>query len=110
MPFVFQTHFNKADVCVTPCVLSGVSESEFLTYKGSYGSTLASELGPEVGSASVKLEGRGTTKLQSCFGKLMKEEVDVKKLLLDSSNRCDTMFFFFKVFLKFSHMQLIIRE
>ncbi|XP_035762494.1 gasdermin-E-like [Neolamprologus brichardi] len=68
-------------------LMPGVSESEFLTYKGTYGAKLASDLGPEVGSASIRLEGRGTTKLQSCFGQLKKEEVNVKKLLLDSDNR-----------------------
>ncbi|XP_063324746.1 gasdermin-E-like [Pelmatolapia mariae] len=68
-------------------LMPGVSESEFLTYKGTYGAKLASELGPEAGSASIRLEGRGTTKLQSCFGQLKKEEVNVKKLLLDSHNR-----------------------
>lgn len=87
-----QTHFNKADIGVTPCVFSGVSESEFLTYKGTYGAKLASDLGPEAGSASIRLEGRGTTKLQSCFGQLKKEEVNVKKLLLDSDNRYDVIF------------------
>uniref|UniRef100_A0A3Q4MAF6 Gasdermin pore forming domain-containing protein n=1 Tax=Neolamprologus brichardi TaxID=32507 RepID=A0A3Q4MAF6_NEOBR len=81
-----------ADIGVTPCVFSGVSESEFLTYKGTYGAKLASDLGPEVGSASIRLEGRGTTKLQSCFGQLKKEEVNVKKLLLDSDNRYDVIF------------------
>lgn len=68
-------------------LMPGVSESEFLTYKGTYGAKLASDLGPEAGSASIRLEGRGTTKLQSCFGQLKKEEVNVKKLLLDSDNR-----------------------
>ncbi|XP_030597377.1 gasdermin-E-like [Archocentrus centrarchus] len=82
------TDFTLSDLLLGNKELTpGVSESEFLTYKGTYGSTFDSELGPEAGSASVKLEGRGTTKLQSCFGKLKKEEVDVKKLLLDSSNR-----------------------
>ncbi len=71
-----------------PHVSSGVSETEFLTYKGTYGDKLSGKLDTEAGTVSVTLEGRGSTKLQSCFGKLKKEELVVKKLLHDSSNRC----------------------
>lgn len=74
---------------LTPHVLSGVSETEFLTYKGTYGDKISGKVDTEAGSVSITLEGRGATKLQSCFGKLKKEELDVKKLLRDSSNRCE---------------------
>lgn len=73
---------------LTPHVLSGVSETEFLTYKGTFGEKLSGMLDAEAGSVNVTLEGRGSSKLQSCFGKLKKEELDVKKLLHDSSDRC----------------------
>lgn len=69
-------------------LFSDVSEKEFLTYKGTFGDTLSGELESEVGAVSVTLKGRGTSKLQSCFGKLKKEELDVKKLLNDSNDRC----------------------
>ena len=64
-----------------------MSESEFLTYEGKFGDTLSSKLDAKAGNLSVNLEGRGTTKLQSSFGKLRKQEVDVMKLLQDSNER-----------------------
>ncbi len=74
---------------LTPHVLSGVSETEFLDlYKGTFGDQLSGKLGTEAGSVGVTLEGRGSSKLQSCFGKLKKEELDVIKLMRDSSDRC----------------------
>ena len=73
---------------LTSHVVSGVSGAEFLSYNGTYGDQLHGKLEAEAGPASVALEGRGAVKLQSCFGKLRKEELDVKKLLRDSSGRC----------------------
>lgn len=70
-----------------PLVLSGVSETEFLTYKGTYGDKISGKVGTEAGSVSAALKGQGSSKLHSCFGKLKKEELDVKKLLRDSSDR-----------------------
>lgn len=79
-------------ICIyanTTChIISGVSETEFLTYKGTFGDKLSGKVDTEAGSVSVMLEGRGSSKLQSFFGKLKKEELDVRKLLYDSSNRC----------------------
>lgn len=69
-------------------MLSGVGETEFLTYKGTFGDKLSGKLDAQAASVSVALEGSGTSKLQSCFGKLTKEELDVRKLLRDSSDRC----------------------
>lgn len=70
-------------------MLLGVCETEFLTYEGTFGDKLSGKLNTEAGSVvSVTVEGRGASKLQSCFGKLKKEELDVKKLLCDSSDRC----------------------
>lgn len=73
---------------LTSHVLSGVSEAEFLTYKGTFGDKLSGKLDTEAGPVGITLQGRGSSKLQSCFGKLKKEELDVKKLLRDSSDRC----------------------
>lgn len=67
--------------------LSEVSETEFLTYKGTYGDKISGKVGTEAGPVSATLKGQGSSKLHSCFGKLKKEEVDVKKLLRDSSDR-----------------------
>lgn len=73
---------------LTPRVSSGVSVTEFVTYKGTFGDELSGKLDTEAGPVNVTLQGRGSSKLQSCFGQLKKEELDVKKLLRESSNRC----------------------
>lgn len=72
---------------LTPHVFSGVSEEDFVTYKGMYGDALSGKLDTEAGTVNLSVEGRGSTKLQSCFGKLKKEGLDFNKLLLDSQDR-----------------------
>ncbi|XP_039978153.1 gasdermin-E-like isoform X2 [Xiphias gladius] len=82
------TDFTLSDLLLGDKVLSpGVCETEFLTYQGTFGDKLSGKLDTKAGSARLTLEGRGTSQLQSCFGKLKKEELDVKKLLRDSSDR-----------------------
>ncbi|KAM9340283.1 gasdermin-E-like [Symphorus nematophorus] len=82
------TVFTLSDLLQGDKVLSpGVSETEFLTYTGTFGDKLSGKLDGEAGSVSVTLEGRGSSKLQSCFGKLKKEDLDVKKLLHDCNDR-----------------------
>ncbi|KAM9838288.1 gasdermin-E-like [Aulostomus maculatus] len=82
------TDFTLSDLLLGDQVLSGgVCETEFLSYKGTFGDNLSGKLNTDAGSVGVTLEGRGSSKLQSSFGKLRKEELDVKKLLTDSSNR-----------------------
>nr|XP_015811435.2 gasdermin-E [Nothobranchius furzeri] len=69
----------------------GVSETEFLSYKGTFSDEHTGKLDTETGPIHVKLEGLGMTKLQSCFGKLRKEELEVKNLLKGSNNRLVNM-------------------
>lgn len=64
-----------------------MSETEFLTYNGTFGDKLSGKLDTDAGPVSVILEGRGSSKLQSSFGKLKKQELDVTKLLRDSADR-----------------------
>lgn len=64
-----------------------MSETDFLTYNGTFGDKLSGKLDAEAGSVNVALEGLGTSKLQSSFGKLKKQELDVMKLLKDSKDR-----------------------
>uniref|UniRef100_A0A3B4TI21 Gasdermin pore forming domain-containing protein n=1 Tax=Seriola dumerili TaxID=41447 RepID=A0A3B4TI21_SERDU len=80
------TDFTLSDLLLGDKTLR-LCETEFLTYKGTFGDKLSGKLKTKAGSVSVALEGQGTTKLQSCFGKLKKEELDVKKLLRDSRSR-----------------------
>ncbi|XP_034017283.1 gasdermin-E-like isoform X2 [Thalassophryne amazonica] len=82
------TDFKLSDLLQGDKALSPVvSETEFLTYQGTYGDKLSGKLDTEVGVASVTVEGQGSSKLHSSFGKLKKEELEVKKLLLDSKDR-----------------------
>ncbi|XP_027891527.1 gasdermin-E-like [Xiphophorus couchianus] len=82
------TDFTLGDLLQGDEVLRpGVSETEFLTYKGTYRDDHSGKLDTEAGPVNVSLEGLGASKLESCFGKLKKEELDVKKLLKDSESR-----------------------
>ncbi|XP_036000882.1 gasdermin-E [Fundulus heteroclitus] len=82
------TDFTLADLLQGDEVLRPeANETEFLTYKGTYSDECSGKLDTTAGPVSVSLEGLGSSKLESCFGKLRKEELDVKKLLKDSSNR-----------------------
>ncbi|XP_034401904.1 gasdermin-E-like [Cyclopterus lumpus] len=82
------TDFTLNDLLQGDKVLGpDVSETEFLTYKGTFRDKLSGKLDTEAGSASATLEALGSSRLQSCFGKLKKEDLDVKKLLQDSSSR-----------------------
>ncbi|XP_040909371.1 gasdermin-E-like [Toxotes jaculatrix] len=87
------TDFTLSDVLQGDKVLSpGVSETaDFLTYQGTFGDKLSGKLNTKAGSASITVMGQGSSKLQSCFGNLRKEELDVKKLLCDSSSRLVNM-------------------
>ena len=69
-------------------MLSGVSEKDFLTYNGTFRDDFTGTADTEVGPGSAKVEGQVSFKLQSCFGTLKKEELNMKKLLRDSSSRC----------------------
>ncbi|KAM7384011.1 hypothetical protein PAMA_011385 [Pampus argenteus] len=81
------TDFTLSDLLLGDKVLSpGVSATEFLSYNGTFGDKHSGKLDTEVSSASVTLEGRASTLLQSSFGKLRKEELHVKKLLHDSND------------------------
>ncbi|XP_042362506.1 gasdermin-E-like [Plectropomus leopardus] len=68
-------------------LIPGVSEAEFLDYEGTFRDKVSGTLDTEAGSARLTVEGEGSFKLQSCFGKLKKEELDVRTLLRDSRSR-----------------------
>ncbi|XP_029590575.1 gasdermin-E isoform X2 [Salmo trutta] len=76
-------HLLLGDKELTP----DVSESDFLSYEGRFGDNLSGKLDAKAGNVSVNLEGRGSSRLQSSFGKLKKQDVDVQKLLLASNDR-----------------------
>ncbi|XP_045550867.1 gasdermin-E isoform X2 [Salmo salar] len=77
------SHLLLGDKELTP----DVSESDFLSYEGRFGDNLSGKLDAKAGNVSVNLEGRGSSRLQSSFGKLKKQDVDIQKLLLASNDR-----------------------
>ncbi|MGH0159449.1 UNVERIFIED_CONTAM: hypothetical protein FKN15_037407 [Acipenser sinensis] len=68
-----------------------VVESDFLKYEGTFGDAIAGNVETEVGGLNIKGEGKGSSKLQSSFGDLRKQEVDVLYLLQDSEKRVINM-------------------
>lgn len=64
-------------------------ESDFIKFNGTYSDKMQGNLDANFVHTNVNLEGKDTSKLQSSFGSLKKEEVNVKKLLKDSKGRSE---------------------
>lgn len=62
-------------------------ETEFLTYKGKVVDNKSGSAVAELGPGSINIGGSGSSKLQSSFGNLKKQELDIQKLLQDSKSR-----------------------
>lgn len=62
-------------------------ETDFITYNGTYGDNIQATMDASLIHSNVTLQAKETSKLQSSFGSLKKEEVDVQKLLEDSKHR-----------------------
>ena len=58
-----------------------------LSYRAECDNSIDGSLGAKACVASLSLEGKGSSKLQIPVGKLSKQEVDVKKLLLSADKR-----------------------
>ncbi|XP_029307874.1 gasdermin Eb [Cottoperca gobio] len=82
------TDFNLNDILTgdTP-IKSDVTETDFIKYNGTYGDNMQGSVDANFASTNVSLEGKDSSKLQSYFGSLKKQEVDVQKLLRDSKDR-----------------------
>lgn len=82
------TDFNLNDLLQGDEMLSpGVSEEDFLTYRGAHMDRLTGIVETKAGPLSATLEGRGSYNLQSSFGKLKKKALDVRRLVRDSETR-----------------------
>ncbi|XP_013864222.1 gasdermin Eb [Austrofundulus limnaeus] len=68
-------------------LMPAVVEKDFLKYSGTFGDSLQGTVDASFAKSSVNVEGKDTSKLQSSFGSLKKEEVDVQKLLQDCRDR-----------------------
>ncbi|XP_078143372.1 gasdermin Eb isoform X3 [Centroberyx gerrardi] len=87
-PKYLSTDFNFNDILTgdTP-IQPVVVETDFIKYNGTFGDNIQGNIDANLVHSSVTLEGKDTSKLQSSFGSLKKEEVDVQKLLRDSRDR-----------------------
>ncbi|XP_076009898.1 gasdermin-E-like [Genypterus blacodes] len=70
------------DTPITPVV----NEADFIKYNGTFGDHIQGAVDANFAHASLNMEGKDASKLQTTFGSLKKEEVDVQKLLKDSEN------------------------
>lgn len=64
-----------------------VEEKDFLKYSGTFGDSLQGSVDASFVQTGVNVAGKDTSKLQSSFGSLKKEEVNLQKLLLDCKDR-----------------------
>ncbi|XP_030248788.1 gasdermin Eb [Sparus aurata] len=88
-PKYIPTDFDLTDILTgdTP-IKPGIIETDFIKFNGTYGENIKGNVDANfVNVSSVTLEGKESSKLQSSFGSLKKEEVDVQKLLRDSKDR-----------------------
>ncbi|XP_072250515.1 gasdermin Eb [Leuresthes tenuis] len=87
-PKYLPTDFNLNDILTgdTP-IQPVVVETDFIKYSGTFGDNMQGTADASFVNTSVNLEGKDSSKLQSSFGSLKKEEVDVQKLLRDSKDR-----------------------
>lgn len=66
---------------------TGVIETDFIKYNGTYGDNIQGTVDANFAHSNVSMKGKDSSKLQSSFGSLKKEEVDVQKLLRESKDR-----------------------
>ncbi|XP_051262766.1 gasdermin Eb [Dicentrarchus labrax] len=86
-PKYIPTDFNLNDILTgdTP-IKPGVIEADFIKYNGTYGDNIQGSVDANFAHSNVNLQAKDSSKLQSSFGSLKKEEVDVQKLLRDSKD------------------------
>ncbi|XP_008289283.1 gasdermin Eb [Stegastes partitus] len=64
-----------------------VVETDFIKFTGTFGDNIQGGVNASFVRTSANVGGKRSAKLQSLFGSLKKEEVDVQKLLRDSKDR-----------------------
>ncbi|XP_068616355.1 gasdermin Eb [Brachionichthys hirsutus] len=82
------TGFNLNDILTgdTP-INPAIIETDFIKFDGKYGDNIQGNIDAKFIHSNVSLEGKESCKLQSSFGSLKKEEVNVQKLLRDCKDR-----------------------
>ncbi|XP_071003597.1 gasdermin-E-like [Oncorhynchus clarkii lewisi] len=87
-PKYLPTDFTLSDVLTGDTPLTPVVvKTDFLKYQGTFGDNKSGNFESNLVAINLKVEGKDTSKLQSSFGSLKKEEVDVQKLLRDSKDK-----------------------
>ncbi|XP_032375585.1 gasdermin Eb isoform X2 [Etheostoma spectabile] len=87
-PKYIPSDFNLNDILTGDIPMKpDVIETDFIKYNGTFGDNIQATVDANFVHASVSVEGKDSSKLQSSFGSLKKEEVDVQKLLRDSKSR-----------------------
>ncbi|XP_052368042.1 gasdermin-E-like [Oncorhynchus keta] len=87
-PKYLPTDFTLSDVLTGDTPLTPVVvKTDFLKYQGTFGDNKSGNIESNLVAVNLKVEGKDTSKLQSSFGSLKKEEVDVQKLLRDSKDK-----------------------
>uniref|UniRef100_A0A8C9XQA8 Gasdermin Eb n=1 Tax=Sander lucioperca TaxID=283035 RepID=A0A8C9XQA8_SANLU len=87
-PKYIPSDFNLNDILTGDIPIKpGVIETDFIKYNGTFGDNIQGTVDANFVHTNVSLEGKDSSKLQSSFGSLKKEEVDVQKLLRDSKGR-----------------------
>lgn len=62
-------------------------KTDFTKYSGTFGDKIQGTMSADVAKNNVSLQGEDSSKIQSSFGSLKKQEVDMQKLLRDSKDR-----------------------
>ncbi|KAF7708494.1 gasdermin Eb [Silurus meridionalis] len=88
-PRYMPTDFTLNDVLLgEPPISPVVIETDFLKYNSTMENNTTGGAEAGIGPGSLNIEGKGSSKLASSFGSLMKQEVDLQKLLYDIKDRC----------------------
>ncbi|XP_072316191.1 gasdermin Eb [Eucyclogobius newberryi] len=87
-PKYLPTDFTLNDILTgnTP-IQPDTTELPFITYNGTFGGNIKGSAEATFIQSNVNVEGKDTSKLQSLFGSLKKEELTVQKLMTDSKER-----------------------
>ncbi|XP_056618547.1 gasdermin Eb [Triplophysa dalaica] len=86
-PKYLPSDFKLSDVLVGDPINPVVVETDFMSFDGKVVDKKSGSVGADIGPGSITVGGAGSSKLQSSFGNLKKQEVDVQKLLQDSKAR-----------------------
>ncbi|XP_034030880.1 gasdermin-E-like [Thalassophryne amazonica] len=87
-PRYLPTDFSLNDILKgDPPIKPAVTETDFIKYNGTFGGNLQASVDASFEHSTVKIQGKESSKLQSSFGSLKKQEVDVPSLLRDTNDR-----------------------